>query len=157
MKPQHTPNSPPMPLKPFGRPCKIFVTPARRGLSVLLRSVQQLLISSSQGTTSSAALWISHSERTRRRLGGVAAFPPAQTSVNLFLCGGSSSAGRASDCGSESRGFKSRLPPQLPCSPVTRSVAQEANHTRVVLPLQISGDSRRLRRRCQGCQVHGDF
>src|SRR3981081_2159298 len=26
-KPQHTPNSPPMPLKPFGRPCKIFVTP----------------------------------------------------------------------------------------------------------------------------------
>jgi hypothetical protein len=25
-EPQHTPNKPAVPLKPFGRPCKIFVT-----------------------------------------------------------------------------------------------------------------------------------
>ncbi len=44
------------------------------------------------------------------------AFPQSKTSVNFYLsiAGGSSSAGRASDCGSESRGFKSRLPPQPP-------------------------------------------
>jgi hypothetical protein len=29
------------------------------------------------------------------------------------VCGGSSSAGRASVCGTECRGFKSRLPPQI--------------------------------------------
>ena len=46
------------------------------------------------------------------------AFPPTQTSVNLFLCGGSSSVGRASDCGSECRGFESRLPPQSHFEPM---------------------------------------
>ena len=45
-----------------------------------------------------------------------AAFAHPQSVVNWNHDGGSSSVGRASDCGSECRGFKSRLPPQLRAS-----------------------------------------
>src|SRR5215472_15638641 len=42
-------------------------------------------------------------------------FPPQRIyrKLRIFHSGGSSSAGRASDCGSECRGFKSHLPPQF--------------------------------------------
>ena len=39
-------------------------------------------------------------------------FFPVAARAKLTFYGGSSSAGRASDCGSECRGFKSHLPPQ---------------------------------------------
>src|SRR6516165_6778422 len=42
---------------------------------------------------------------------GVHAFPTLSARAKLTIYGGSSSAGRASDCGSECRGFKSHLPP----------------------------------------------
>src|SRR5215470_14361552 len=49
----------------------------------------------------------------RRQRGGMDGwFKRRKGHGKLKRCGGSSSAGRASDCGSECRGFKSRLPPQ---------------------------------------------
>ena len=47
-------------------------------------------------------------------------FIPPHDRAKLGPCGGSSSAGRASVCGTECRGFKSRLPPQLPATQVSR-------------------------------------
>jgi hypothetical protein len=41
-------------------------------------------------------------------------FSVSLTHVKLLPCGGSSSAGRASVCGTECRGFNPRLPPQTP-------------------------------------------
>src|SRR6516225_3724787 len=86
---------------------------------------------------------------------GVHAFPTLSARAKLTIYGGSSSAGRASDCGSECRGFKSHLPPQSSRLKIGALVLFKGNavglcfaqslHTRLVSPTKAPDNCSRTR------------